>query len=86
MGIGGRALGLAHLGGGPLFKKKCSIYRKITVLSISRVLDGVWEINQLVYICFVNLQKAFDHVPQGVLGESCGGGGGLDSPKAALCH
>ena len=35
--------------------------------TLSRVLVGVWEFAQPVHMCFVNLEKAFDHVPQGVL-------------------
>lgn len=28
---------------------------------------GSWEFDQLVYVCFVDLKKAFDHVPSGIL-------------------
>ena len=31
------------------------------------VLEGVWELAQPFHICFVNLEKAYDCVPQGVL-------------------
>ncbi|TWW59288.1 hypothetical protein D4764_06G0008180 [Takifugu flavidus] len=35
--------------------------------TLSRVFEGAWEFAQPVHMCFVDLEKAFDHVPQGVL-------------------
>ncbi|KAK3534950.1 hypothetical protein QTP70_002031 [Hemibagrus guttatus] len=63
-------------------QRVCSNYRGITLLSLpgkvySRVLEwrvrpvlkGSWEFAQPVHMCFVDLEKAFNHVPCGILWE-----------------
>ncbi|KAK3545682.1 hypothetical protein QTP70_010761 [Hemibagrus guttatus] len=37
--------------------------------TLHRVLEGSWEFAQPVHMCFVDLEKAFDHVPCGILWE-----------------
>ena len=40
--------------------------------TLSRVLEGAQEFAQPVHMCFMDLEKAFDHVPRGVLWGSSG--------------
>ncbi|TWW69277.1 hypothetical protein D4764_18G0000830 [Takifugu flavidus] len=55
--------------------------------TLSRVFEGAWEFAQPVYMCFVDLEKAFDHVPWGFCGgfsESMGIGSLLFADDVVL--
>lgn len=38
-------------------------------LFASQMFEGSWEYASPVYLCFVELEKAYDHVPRNVLWE-----------------
>lgn len=40
---------------------------QVFVSAVGRVLEDSWEFAQPVHMCFVNLEKAFNRVPPGVL-------------------
>ena len=37
------------------------------LFTLAGLLGGSWEFAHPVYMCFVDFEKAFDHVPQGIL-------------------
>lgn len=37
------------------------------LISLSKIFERAWEFDQPVYMCFVDLEKAFDRVPLSIL-------------------
>ena len=51
------------------------------LFTLARILEGSWELAHPVYMCFVDLEKAYDCVPWGTLWGYCGSMGYRD-----CCH